>query len=102
MNGRRASMTGCHQDPVEKTLRMDLLHHLSVDPIPRAEEPVAIDPVNGGRQDRGDPCNELSIVALERMTRTHDGNRAPCAATALETLARPSELPELLRFPAGK
>ena len=49
MNGRRASMTGCHQDLVEKTLRMDLLHHLSVDPIPHAEEPVAIDPVNGGR-----------------------------------------------------
>ena len=60
---------------------MDLLHHLSVDPIPHAEEPVAIDPVNGGRHNRGDPCNEVSIVPIERMTRTHDGNRAPCAAT---------------------
>ena len=40
------------QDLVEEILRMDLLHHLSVDPISHAEEPVAVDPVNGSRHDR--------------------------------------------------
>jgi hypothetical protein len=56
---------------------MDLLHHLPVDPISHSEQPVAIDPVNGRRQDGRDACNEVSIVSIKRVTRTYDGNRAP-------------------------
>jgi len=60
---------------------MDLLHDLSVDAISYAKEPVAVDPVKGCRQDLGDTPDEASIVTIERMTRAHERNRAPCAAT---------------------
>ena len=69
------------QDLVEEILRMDLLHDLSVDAISYAKEPVAVDPVQGVRQDVGDTPDEASIVTIERMTRPHERNRAPCAAT---------------------
>jgi hypothetical protein len=60
---------------------VDLLHHLPVDPIAYAKEPVAVDPVNGSRQDRGDAPDEVSIVSIERMTRPHERNCAPGTAT---------------------
>ena len=69
------------QDLVEEILRMDVLHYLSVDAISYSKEPVAVDPVKGSRQDLGDTPDEVSIVTIERMTRAHERNRAPCATT---------------------
>ena len=60
---------------------MDLLHQLSVDPISHSKEPVAVDPVKGSRHDLGDAPDEVSIVPIERMTRAHERNGAPCPAT---------------------
>jgi len=58
-----------------------LLHQLSVDPISHSKKPVAVNPVKGSRHDLGDAPDEVSIVTIERMTRAHERNRAPCAAT---------------------
>ena len=60
---------------------MDLLHHLPVDTVSYVEEPIAVDPMNGGRQQCGDAGDEMPIVSIERMTWTHDGKCRPCAAT---------------------
>ena len=54
------------EDLVEEILRMDLLHDLPVDAIAHAEEPIAVDPVNRGRQDRGDARDQASILPIER------------------------------------
>ena len=60
---------------------MDLLHDLWIDPISYSKQPVAVDAVQGVRQDVGDTPDETSIVTIERMTGAHERNRAPCAAT---------------------
>jgi hypothetical protein len=62
---------------------MDLLHDLSVDPIPDSKEPVAVDPVKGGRQDLGNATDEVSLVPIEWVTRPHERDCAPGAATPL-------------------
>jgi hypothetical protein len=59
---------------------MDLLHDLSIDAISDSKEPVAVDPVQGIRQDFGDTLDEASLVTIKRMTWAHERNRAPCAA----------------------
>ena len=48
------------EDLIEEILRMDLHHHLPVDPVAHAEESIAIDSVNGGRQDRSDPRHQAA------------------------------------------
>ena len=35
------------QDLIEQILGVDLLHDLPVDPVAHAEQPIAVDPVNG-------------------------------------------------------
>jgi hypothetical protein len=60
---------------------VDLLHDLSVDAISHSKKPVAVDPVKGSRQGLGDTLDEASIVTIERMTRAHERDRTPCAAT---------------------
>ena len=61
---------------------MDLLHDLPVDPVSHAEQPVAIDPVNGRRQRRGD-ARRSGVDPPDRSAwpGTDERDRAPGAAT---------------------
>ena len=72
------------EDLIEEILWMDLHHHFPVDPVAHAEEPIAIDSVNGGRQDRSDPRHQAPVVAIEGVARCDERNRAPLSAATTD------------------
>ena len=63
---------------------MDLLHDLPVDPIAHAKEPIAIDPMDGSRQDGGD--------ARRSAVDPRDRNRGPGPTSAIAPQAPPRRL----------
>jgi len=58
-----------------------LLHDLLVDSIAHAKQSIAIEPMHGGRQDRGNARHQAPIFSVEAASRSDEGNRAPRAAT---------------------
>jgi hypothetical protein len=73
--------TDAVQDLVEEILGMDLLHDLPVDPVTNTQQSIAVDPVNGGRQDCCDASDQPSILVIEDASGRRQGNRAPRAAS---------------------
>jgi hypothetical protein len=69
------------QDLIKKIFRVNLLNDLPIDPVAHAEEPIAIDPVNGCRQRRRDTRDQAAVLSIEGMARAHKRDRAPGAAT---------------------
>jgi hypothetical protein len=72
------------EDLIEEILWMDLHHHFPVDPVAHAEESIAIDSVNGGRQDRSDPRHQAAVVPIEGAARRDKRNRAPLSPAATD------------------
>ena len=60
---------------------MDLLHDLPVDPIAHAQQSIAVDAVNRGRQHGRDPPDQAPILAIEAVPGGDQRDRAPRAAS---------------------
>ena len=71
------------EDLIEEILWMDLHHHFPVDPVAHAEESIAIDSVDGGRQDRNYP-RHLAVVPIEVAARCDQRDRAPLSAATTD------------------